>query len=392
MHAARTVLAEYFCAQDRTLLFIVRDDFEQPQIVEIAVPVAEIREYALTRFGTVDGKNRVPELDEADYQRAFGPFVEPIAPWVAEGDIVWFVPHDALHYLPLHGLPLGGRPLIERNPVCYAPSASVMKYCRAKRKGRRKTALVLGDSRGDLPHARDEALTVAALFGTTPYLRSAATRSLVRETLARRGEEIDIIHFACHGVFDSLQPLRSGIELAPETDQSASAAPATSWRLTAEEILRLEMHTDLVTLSACESGVSERRAGDELIGLTRALMYAGTPSVVVSLWRVNSLAAQILMEHFYRAILGGALKAVALQQAQLAVRGLNYADVVAYVEQRRAANAASHRDNTGQIDAWLAVNLLALERERPAGALGDDWLPFDRIYYWAPFVLVGDWF
>ena len=66
------------------------------------------------------------------------------------GDYLYLVPHDALHYLPWHALKLEDQYLIERNPVIYTPSASVLKYCQAKRKGRRDRALVFGDLHGDL--------------------------------------------------------------------------------------------------------------------------------------------------------------------------------------------------------------------------------------------------
>jgi CHAT domain-containing protein len=326
-----------------------------------------------------------------EWQTRFGPFVEPILQWTEEGDIVWLVPHDALHYLPLHALKVEGRYLIERNPVCYTPSASVMKYCHAKRKGRREKALVLGDSRNDLINAREEALAVAELFSTTPYLNGQATKSLIKEQLDQARDELDILHLACHGYFDLFQPLRSGIVLAPGPKSNGSEGADEQWNLTAEEIFGLEMRADLVTLSACETGVNERRPGDELIGLTRALIYAGTPSVVVSLWRVNSLSSQILMERFYTILRQGAMKAEALQQAQTALIGMTYGEVRDYVNARRSAIAASQPEAAQDLIRYLDLGLFALEVDKPADAVGDTWHPFAHPYHWAPFVLVGDW-
>src|ERR1044071_3852108 len=96
----------------------------------------------------------------------------------------------------------------------------------------------------------------------------------------------------CHGVFDSRRPLRPGIVLAPEP---GSAPRGEAPVLTAEDVLGMEIRADLVALSACESGVNEHRPGDELIGLTRAWIYAGTPSVLATLWPVNDLSSQLLM-------------------------------------------------------------------------------------------------
>src|SRR5690349_14989419 len=125
MPANRVVLAEYFTTEDATLLFIVREGFKEPVVREIKMPLSDIRQFVTDNFGTTEsGTMKVRDLDIEGWQRHFGQFVEPIVSYAEEGDIIWFVPHDVLHYLPLHALQIEGRYLIERNPVCYTPSAS----------------------------------------------------------------------------------------------------------------------------------------------------------------------------------------------------------------------------------------------------------------------------
>lgn len=313
----RTLLAEYFISGNQTLLFLVRADYEQPVIEVIDLSAEATIHFVRESFS---GDRSVRSVDFDAFQEQFGSLVAPIADHCEEGNVVWFVPHGPLHYLPLHALSVAGRYLIERNPVCYAPSASVMSYCKAKRTGRRERALVVGDSRGDLAHAREEALTVARLFGAHPYLREETTKATIQDMLAREGGTVDVFHFACHGQFDAEDALRSGILLAPGPDDTGEL-DAT---LTAEELATVRIRADLVTLSACESGVNEHRPGDELIGLTRALIYAGTPSVIVSLWRVDDLSAGLLMRGFYERLLrptdaAPVTKANALQAAQIEV-------------------------------------------------------------------------
>jgi CHAT domain-containing protein len=324
----------------------------------------------------------VKELDEDEFQARFAPFVAPILPWAAEGDIVWLVPHDVLHYLPLHALQVEGRPLIERNPVCYTPSASVMKYCHARRKPTRGGgALVLGDSAGDLSFSAAEAKRIAGLLGCRPALGPAASKQLVTDALqdeARRSA-LDVLHFACHGYFDPVQPLKSGIRLGDGT-------------LTAEELFGLQMAAELVTLSACESGVNERRPGDELIGLTRGLIYAGTPSVLVSLWAVDDLSTGLLMEQFYTGWRGGLGKAEALQAAQGWLQRLRQNEALAHVT--NAWEAAGAQAQAGGVEADQARRLWTLldaQREKLIEQYGPDDRPFADLYHWAPFVLVGDW-
>jgi CHAT domain-containing protein len=354
-----------------------------------------------------------------------------------EGDIIWFVPHNFLHYLPLHALKVEGRYLIERNPICYTPSASVMKYCHAKRKNKREKALVLGDSRSDLAHACEEASIVADLFDTTPYLQERATKSLIKQKLEQEGESLDILHFCCHGRFRQDDALKSCIVLAQEGEGDEE------WNLTAEEILQLQMQAELVTLSACETGINENRPGDELIGLTRALIYAGTPSVIVSLWAVDDLSSGLLMEHFYQKFCQPIeennqliTKAEALQAASLYIKNMKVQEVIDYYKFRLGrldrvrdkklgikfqislANMEIYAGNPqAAIEIYQSIlDQLSEEVERaselakqiknklPSLKLKARLLkqkenstidyaiqPFNRLFYWASFVLVGDW-
>lgn len=457
MPPLRVILAEYFTVEDRTLLFIVRDDFEEPEVIEIPVGTEAIQKFVKTHFQAGENEagqflstsDKVRSLNETDYQLFFAPFIAPL--WACrlsskdlmteEGDIIWLVPHNFLHYLPLHALKVGvddrcdGRYLIERNPVCYTPSASVMKYCRAKRKGKRKTALVLGDSRSDLAHACEEASTVAGLFDTTPYLQERATKSLIKQKLEQEGESFDILHFCCHGRFRQDDALKSCIVLAPEGEGDEE------WNLTAEEILQLQMQAELVTLSACETGINENRPGDELIGLTRALIYAGTPSVIVSLWNANDLSSSLLMEHFYNKFRQTTsadssefvTKTEALQTACLYVKNLTAKQAIDDCNQRLSKfNSSSDKElairfqlsrailealagdlPTAVTTCQAASNRLGVptnEREKQLARQIVDLLetlefkaeadppqidygiqPFSQLFYWALFVLVGDW-
>jgi CHAT domain-containing protein len=430
----RVLLAEYFTSDDLTLLFLLRADFDEPVVVGVELPGDDVRKLTTESFG-LGGEGSVLSLDLERWHGRFGPLVAPIAEWSDEGDIIWLVPHGMLHYLPLHALRIDEeRHLIERNPVCYTPSASVMRYCHDKRKGRRQQALVLGDSRSDLLHARDEALTVASMFGARAYFEGAATKTVVRERLRQEADELDVLHFSCHGYFDQEQALKSGIVLAPEPE----ATKEEDGTLTAEEIFGMSLHADLVTLSACQSGVNERRPGDELIGLTRALIYAGTPSVVVSLWMVDDLSTGLLMQRFYERLRGPeaggsqVMKAHALQAAQLDVMHLKAEEVVRYCEARLAAlddradeewrlcleldraNAtaaagelaaamAAYRDIGARLQAFNSKRAEQLAKAVSEGlellefkAEADpavDWTatPFGHLYHWAPFILVGDW-
>jgi CHAT domain-containing protein len=432
MTERRVVLAEYFTTSDYTLLFVVRAEFDEPQVVEINVSVDQIREFVAANFGGGLSQRNISSFDEGEWQEKFGRLVNPLLKWAEPEDIIWFVPHDVIHYLPLHALKVEGDYLIERNPVCYSPSASVMRYCHSKRKGRRKKALILADSRAERPlwYAREQALGIGSLPGLEAeiYLGGEATKSLVKQKLAENRGEVDILHFACHGYFDPRQALKSGIMLAPEEDEGAHSPSDDDkrWNLTAEEIFGLEMQADLVTLSACESGVNERRMGDELIGLTRALIYAGTPSVAVSLWAVDELSTDILMRKFYECLLDSERNKVdALRESQRYLRRVTMASAIEYVENIRPrsehdARADSYfdltiaeirlaaRDYAAALKEFQSLksrpHLEAEVRKRAGVGMAkaryglksyttvDYNRPlYDRPYFWAPFIIVGDW-
>jgi len=152
-----------------------------------------------------------------------------------------------------------------------------------------------------LPRGR---INVAELFNIKPYNGNLATKDTVLENCTDK----DVIHLSCHGYFDNLEPLSSGVELYDEV-------------ITAREIFSMRLNSELVTLSACQTGLNQRSLGDELIGLTRAFLYAGISSVVVSLWSVDARSTHELVLEFYKLLKNGADKATALQKAQKKIMG-----------------------------------------------------------------------
>jgi CHAT domain-containing protein len=156
------------------------------------------------------------------------------------------------------------------------------------------------------------------------------------------------VHFAAHGLLNETKPQYSGIVLSlpqqedprpktqdprlintatqvtfPHEQQTKDQGPGTKdtvedGLLQVYEIFNLKLNADLVVLSACETGLGKEVKGEGLIGLTRAFLYAGTPSVVVSLWQVQDRSTAELMVRFYRHLKNGQpSKAEALRQAQL---------------------------------------------------------------------------
>lgn len=260
----------------------------------------------------VDAGSRTCE-DAATAEEAFEKLMAPLLKNIAHRKLV-IVPHGVLHYVPFAALrnPKTGRYLVEDYTITYAPSASALRFLREKESPVEGRALVLGDpasplpSLRKLPGAKREASTVAEKLGTTAQNGSAACESLLYELDGK----VDLVHLAAHGIYDPLNPIFSRIALADDAQSDGS--------LTVHEILsKLDLRgVNLVVLSACSTAVGARSGGDEIVGLTRALLYAGTPGVLSTLWNIDDTASAALMNEFYERLVAGAPAAEALRDAQ----------------------------------------------------------------------------
>ena len=211
------------------------------------------------------------------------------------------VPHRALHYVPFHALHDGEAYVVERREVSYAPSAGVLGRCLERPRGAFERALLVGVADEETPRVRDEIRALAPLFAESDVLLDAdATLEALREGAPRA----DVLHLACHGQFRPDSPLFSSLRLGD------------GW-LTVRDAYTLDVGAGLVTLSACETGVSAVAPGDELIGLVRGFFYAGSPTLVLSLWTVDDEATAELMSDFYTSLRAGSRPAAALRAAQL---------------------------------------------------------------------------
>lgn len=160
----------------------------------------------------------------------------------------------------------------------------------------------------ELPGSEEEARAIATLLNTQALTGNQATEAMVVQQMATK----QVIHLATHGLLDDFLGLGVPGAIALTPDGS------TDGLLTANEILDLKLNSELVVLSACDTGRG-RITGDGVIGLSRSLILAGTPSVIVSLWAVPDTATATLMVEFYRALLKNPDKAQALRQAMLTV-------------------------------------------------------------------------
>jgi CHAT domain-containing protein/Tfp pilus assembly protein PilF len=151
---------------------------------------------------------------------------------------------------------------------------------------------------GELPGTENEVREISNLFSEKNLRCTAYTRVEADEQVVKAGslKNYDFVHFATHGVVDESHPELSRIFLQ-------SKAPIEDGDLFAGEIYNLELNASLVTLSACQTGLGKVQKGEGVIGLSRALVYAGARNIMVSFWNVADQSTSLLMKDFYRNVL-----------------------------------------------------------------------------------------
>lgn len=235
-----------------------------------------------------------------------GLYAELLAPLEDEiaGKNLVVVPHGALHYVPFHALKRpDGRYVVEDTEVSVSPSATVHQLCarRPERRAERTSLLAVGLSDGGTPHISEELASIANCFDDVVRLEGDRARKASFLDFAPRSR---FLHLATHGFFRQDNPTFSSVKLAD--------GPLNFY-----DVFDLELDAELVTLSACNTGLSKLAPGDELSGLMRGFLYAGVPSLVVSLWSVNDRSTAELMRTFYQHLAEGTSKRRALRLAQL---------------------------------------------------------------------------
>jgi CHAT domain-containing protein len=247
--------------------------------------------------------------------------------------LVTIIPHGPLFLVSYAALIApDGRYFLDGHTLAYSPAIGVLRFTQARRaragEPDGEALLVVGNPTMPpapagsgplpaLPASEAEARAIGALYPSSRV--TALTGPRARESTVRTlagGESI--IHLATHAVLFDDEPLSSFLALAPAPGAGAGRpAPEQDGRLTVREVFDLELSANLVTLSACNTGLGLVN-GDGVLGLSRAFLYAGTPSVLVSLWRVADSVTRFQMERFYRALIEtGGDKAAAIRQAEL---------------------------------------------------------------------------
>ncbi len=303
---ADEALVEYYYDAKKVYAFVVTREQLQVVWLESGNLVQDVKSFREALESPHD--NRYLDLSQKLYRQLF----EPLAGPLGGKRQVLIVAHGALHYLPFNALHDGREFLIDRYRLRLLPSASVMPYLRPVHPTTRALLAFgnpdLGDPRLDLKHAQTEAQAVTRVL---PGSRVLVRREASETAFKRQGAGYAYLHFASHGDFNADSPLNSSLLLSKDRENDGT--------LTVGELYSMRLNADLVTLSACETGLGKIANGDDVVGLTRGFLYAGSRSIVASLWKVDDEATAYLMTRFYSA-LKGTSKREALRLAQIETR------------------------------------------------------------------------
>jgi len=408
-----TVLLEYALGEDRSYLWLVTHkeltSYVLPSRTEIEERARRVyglltARQARTREKIKDYRSRVKEADSLYWEEALELselLVGPVASQLGKKRLL-VVSDGALQYLPFAALPFPDPskpagdllPIVFDHEIVNLPSASILVVLRQETNGReynkhksvaifadpvferddprlagsREAAQLLPDEHVSaqldsevasrnldialrdvgldrdgrlgiprLPFTRQEADAIAGVTSSEVSLKAVDFHASRVTAMSPEIGHYRIVHFATHGLLNSEHPELSGIILSLFDDRGR---PQKGF-LGLHDIYNLDLPVDLIVLSACSSGLGKQVRGEGLVGIVRGFMYAGAARVVASLWKVDDEATGVLMEMFYRQML---------------------------VEKRSPASALRH----AQIAVWRQE-------------------PWRSPFYWAAFVLQGEW-
>ena len=356
--AARNAIIEYWIGKEKSVIWVITNNNITAKIFntgagKIEKLVSDCR--AQIRPGSGIG-------NKLFLTGLYDILISPIESEIDGFESLYIIPHRSLHFLPFQALiDSSGNFLVEKYNVSYAPSSSILRHCSLNKYditndflGMALGNMSLGNF-SSLPGTKAEINQIVQLYpGASAKYENEASETYFKTEAMNH----NIIHLATHGFLDSKRPLNSYL-LMPFDDKNDG-------QLTVDEIFDLNLKSKLVVLSACETGLGLLSTGDELIGLSRAFMYAGTPAIIVSLWKVEDASTALLMTKLH----------------QYYSAGYNLQNALTFAQRDLINNNFEVSVERGESDiVWDKTLKYEIESGNKSKAKN----PF----FWAPFILIG---
>ncbi len=355
----QTALIAWYVSDNRIHTFLVTPYQDQPLV--ISSTAAEYTELDTLRDTYLDSyrtdktvwQNNLPQiLSNISQLLKLPEIITRLQQIVPDCNQLILVPHRYLHLLPLHALPLNpsGDCLLDLFPqgVRYAPSIQLLNLAQTWQRPPLQRLFAVQNPTSDLKFTDVEVPTIRQQFDPHVELIRGNKADKAALNAANLGDA-NCAHFSCHGSFNFENPLASalilsgGIITTPSTPTAEKSSRYVPYRdggsidldncLTLGEIFQLDLHQcRLVTLSACETGLTDFRSlGDEYVGLPSGFLYAGSANVVSSLWAVSDLSTTFLMIKFYQNLSETNSVSIALNQAQQWLRRVTKPELLDWI-------------------------------------------------------------
>jgi len=294
------------------------------------------------------------------------------------------IPHRYLHILPLHALPINDNrwamPILQyKYDVQYAPSCQLLQITKQRQLNDLTNLFAIQNPTKDLLYTDLEVSIVSTLFNQSEIIaKDNAAKDTVTTHLKALNSHCH--HFSCHGSFNIKNPLESALFLANKEP------------LTLGEIFELNFKKSrLVVLSACETGLIDLRPiSDEYIGLPAGFLFAGSPSVVSSLWTVSDLSTSFLMMRFYEILLDKTQEVsvpVALKQAQNWLQNLTGQEYLNQLDScLKIVKSMQHKLTSKEFTRLM--DMIEDEQYKIKG-IEPNYKLFNNPFYWAAFTAAG---
>jgi CHAT domain-containing protein len=311
VHVDDLAYLQYVDAGDKIGLFILRRNKatgeHELKYVTLSINADQLRRKVDEFHSAV--AERLPDYDSVG-RELYRSLIEPVANELENVGTLCIIPDEFLWTLPFQALITSrGNYLIQEHPLFYAPSLNVLKEMalRKRQQNSKESLIAFGNPvierneelKQDLHPIPETEIEVAAVANA---IRTRMKKVLVgnqadEKTFKALAPQYATIHLATHGVLDNRDPLNSYL-LLTKTDGDW----ANDGLLQAREIIEMHLEADLAVLSACETGNGRISPGEGMVGMSWAFLFAGSRSVIVSQWRVNSASTSQLMKNFYQAL------------------------------------------------------------------------------------------
>jgi CHAT domain-containing protein len=338
-----TLLVEFFVGEEHVYWFAIdkkqKKFYQIPKNGMLEEQINALR-LALTSNRWLTKDDKLKEIEQLLTENGYLIYEELLKDCLnSKHEVLMVIPDGALNYIPFEVLmtekvePTGATPNFKNLPyllkdyaVFYHYSAALLLYERKKNKSNGKIIAFaptfqynsnssderqhsIRSSVDELPGAKREVDILRQRFKGQFYYNDDANEAVFKEMMGKNN--FGVVHLAMHGWVDASKPEYSNLVFSYVEDNGEDNL------LFAYELNFLNLDAELVVLSACETGFGKYERGEGVVSIGRGFMYAGVPSLVMTLWPINDQASAMLITEFYNQLAEGKPKHIAMQQAKL---------------------------------------------------------------------------